>query len=63
MFVDPFRVIFDIYFHQLKMIFQIFVSKEPRSVDLKNNSFCISKLQVSCRSCFNILTQNYAPEK
>ena len=64
---------FSIYFHELKIFSQIFESKVYESVVLKNNSLwtvlwtvCIifiNKLQISCRSCFNILTQKYVSEE
>ena len=64
---------FNIYFHELKIFSQIFESKVYESVVLKNNSLwtvlwtvCIifiNKLQISCRSCFNILTQKYVSEE
>ena len=46
--------------------FQTFVTKVYRSVLLKIISvyiILINKLQVSWRSCFNILTQNYVSEE
>ena len=64
---------FNIYFLELKIFSQIFESKVYESVVLKNNSLwtvlwtvCIifiNKLQISCRSCFNILTQKYVSEE
>ena len=64
-----FRKCFNFYFHDLKMVFQIFVSKLCWSVFWKYNSlraaqYSLANLQVSWKSHgFNILTQNYVSKE